>query len=171
MKKLLPILMALIGIGGGIGAGVALKPEPQPEIVCGPDAGETEHVEHAEVAPAAPENDGEDTATHEYVKLNNQFVVPIVKDGEVGALVVLALNLEVVTGFKDSVFQLEPKLRNAFLLVLFDHANAGGFNGTFTSSNNMTVLQNALLESAHTALGNSITGVLITDVVRQEVTG
>jgi hypothetical protein len=170
MKKLLPILMALIGIGGGIGAGIALKPEPQPEIVCGPDDTESEHVEHAEVAPE-PAADGEDTATHEYVKLNNQFVVPIVKDGEVGALVVLALNLEVVAGFKDSVFQLEPKLRNAFLLVLFDHANAGGFNGTFTSSNNMTVLQNALLESAHSALGNSITGVLITDVVRQEVTG
>ena len=28
MKKLLPVILALIGIGGGVGAGLAFKPEP-----------------------------------------------------------------------------------------------------------------------------------------------
>ena len=30
IKKLLPVLLALIGTGAGIGAGIALKPAPPP---------------------------------------------------------------------------------------------------------------------------------------------
>lgn len=170
MKKILPILMAVIGICAGIGAGVAIKQEPEDEsIVCEPDLHDSSSLvaENATPVPA----DETDSSTYEYVKLSNQFVIPIVDDGRVKALVVLALNLEVVLGYSEAVFALEPKLRNAFLLVLFDHANAGGFEGSFTSSNNMMILQNALLEAARKALGNSVSDVLITDVVRQETLG
>ena len=34
----------------------------------------------------------------EYAKLNNQFVVPIVEEGRVAALVVMSLNVEVTAG-------------------------------------------------------------------------
>ena len=50
MGKILPILLALIGVGAGIGAGVMLKPEPVVETdaaTCGPepkdDHAETTH--------------------------------------------------------------------------------------------------------------------------------
>ena len=71
-------------------------------------------------------------ARPEYVKLNNQFVVPVVEDGRVAAMVVLSLSLEVEAGNTEAVYQREPKLRDAFLQVLFDHANVGGFCGSFT---------------------------------------
>lgn len=170
MKKILPLLMAMIGIGAGVGAGVAMKQEPtEGKIVCEPDLSSEDSLSEVEVPSSSIEE--AESSTHEYVKMSNQFVVPVVEEGKVKALVVLALNLEVALGYSEAVYALEPKLRNAFLLILFDHANAGGFEGSFTSSNNMMVLQNALHEAARKALGNSVTDVLITDVVRQESFG
>ncbi len=55
-----------------------------------------------------------------------------------------------------------------FLQVLFDHANAGGFNGAFTSSTNMDVLRQSLLETAQAVIGKSVRNVLIVDIVRQD---
>lgn len=166
MGKILPILLALIGVGAGIGAGVMLKPEPVAEHAvadCGPpaDAG------HTEIAQEVDEH-GDETLP-EYVKMNNQFVIPVVEDGKMAALVVMSISLEVTAGGKEATFQREPKLRDAFNQVLFDHANAGGFKGTFTSSNNMTVLRDALYEIAVKVAGPVVKDVLIAEIVRQDV--
>ncbi|MFV2002568.1 MAG: flagellar basal body-associated FliL family protein, partial [Paracoccaceae bacterium] len=110
-----------------------------------------------------------DLSSLEYVKLNNQFIIPVVNDGQVVSLVVMSLNLEVAAGGRELVYQREPKLRDVFLQVLFDHANAGGFDGAFTSGSNMTQLRDALRESAKKTLGETLTDVLIVDVVRQDV--
>ncbi len=166
MGKILPILFAIIGVGAGIGAGVMLKPEPvdlSEAPVCRP-ASEGEHVE---VAHEPEEEDIETLA--EYVKMNNQFVIPVVEDGKMAALVVLSISLEVTAGGKEATFQREPKLRDAFNQVLFDHANAGGFHGTFTSSNKMTVLRDSLYEIAVKVAGPVVKDVLIAEIVRQDV--
>ena len=73
------------------------------------------------------------------------------------------------TGQRETVYAREPKLRDAFLQVLFDHANMGGFRGTFTDSNNMDVLRNALNETARKSMGDLILDVLIMDIARQDV--
>ena len=104
----------------------------------------------------------------DYVKLNNQFVIPVVEDGNVAALVVLSLSLEVTTGSTETVFLSEPKLRDVFLQVLFDHANAGGFKGSFTDASNLVVLRQALQEVAMQVLGDSVKDVLIVDIARQD---
>jgi hypothetical protein len=85
--------------------------------------------------------------------------------------VVLALSLELQTGHKDAIFQREPKLRDIFLQVLFDHANAGGFRGAFTNSNTMDVLRASLRQAGRQALGDILNDVLVTDIVRQDVQG
>lgn len=158
MRKLLPILLALLGLGAGIGGGLALRPPPQPAAAAGP-CGE------AEAEPEAPEPDG---AAHDYVKLNNQFVIPVVKQGAVDSLVILSLSLEVGAGSTERVYAVEPKLRDGFLQVLFDHANTGGFDGAFTGSGMMAALRKALVESARRTLGATVSDVLITDIVRQD---
>ncbi len=161
MRKLLPIILIVLGIAGGAGAGFFLKPKPADIVLdpCG-DQPETEMVKKApeEVLP-------EDK---DYVKLNNQFVIPVVGDDRVQALVVLSLSVEVQAGQREIVFSREPKLRDVFLQELFNHANTGGFRGAFTNSNNMEVLRMALTEAGSQVLGEVLLDVLITDIARQD---
>lgn len=159
MKFLLPLILLLLGLGGGVGAGLFLKPEPEPVAEIEEESTETEQQVVEE--PVVPEN-------VEYAKLNNQFVVPVVEDGRVASLVVMSLNLEVAAGGTTEVFSSEPKLRDIFLQVMFNHANIGGFSGNFTSGTNMRSLRNELLRGAKDVLGDTVTDVLIIDIVRQD---
>ena len=169
MKKLiLPIILMLVGVGGGVGAGLALMPSAEDEhaetaLACGD---EQQHVEPV----AAPEPEPASLDNREYARMNNQFVVPIVTNEKVTAMMVLSLSIEVETGGKDAVFSHEPRLRDAFLQVMFDHANMGGFNGAFTAQSNMRLLRSALQDAADRVMNGHITDVLIVDIVRQDVT-
>ena len=162
MKKLLlPIVLMLVGVGSGVGAGFVFKPDPIEDPLarnnpCG-DVAETVEV----AAPVIPEE-------REYAKMNNQFVIPVVSDGRVEALVVMSLNIEVVVGGQSAIFSAEPKLRDGFLQVMFDHANIGGFSGNFTAGTNMRALRNELLRVAKEISGDIVTDVLIIDIVRQD---
>jgi hypothetical protein len=80
-----------------------------------------------------------------------------------------ALSLEAKTGAREAIYAREPKLRDAFLQVLFDHANTGGFKGAFTDSGTMNNLRNALTEIAQKTIGDEINDVLVIDIVRQDV--
>lgn len=169
MKKLiLPLILLLLGIGGGVGAGLFLMPEPE-EMVSDP-CGETGHA----TTEMATDEDhmAEPVAldAREYAKMNNQFVVPVVVNELVAALVVISLSIEVETGGQEAVFSHEPRLRDAFLQVMFDHANIGGFTGAFTSTSNMRLLREALKTAADEVMMGHITDVLIVDIVRQDVT-
>ncbi len=177
MSKVVPLLLALIGLGTGVGGGLLLRPTGE----LGAAAAEISAAAGEEHAPGATA-DGEDTAPEmeaatadngegtgpEYVKLSNQFIVPIVVEGRVASMVILSLNLEVTAGSTEAVFAMEPKLRDRFLQVLFDHANAGGFKGSFTDGANLIVLRRALLETARTAAGAIVLDVLISDIARQD---
>lgn len=170
MRKLIPVILALIGLAAGGAAGYFLRPSASAET------GGESHAEAAAEAPkhgAAPKEGekaeaGEGEATSEYVKLNNQFVVPVIREGKVTALVVLSLSLEVTVGSTEKVYAAEPKIRDALLQVLFDHANAGGFDGAFTDTANMEDLRRALLEAAQSVLGEIVAHVLVSDIVRQD---
>lgn len=165
MKLLLPLILTLVGVGGGIGAGLALKPEPvEDPLAAGHPCGDPAEAEGEDSAPAVAEV----TEEREYAKLNNQFVIPVVEDGIVAALVVMSLNLEVTVGSRTAIFAAEPKLRDAFLQVMFDHANIGGFSGNFTSGTNMRALRNELRRAAREIAGEQVTDVLIIDIVRQD---
>jgi flagellar protein FliL len=153
IRKLLPILLALVGLGAGLGGGLFLRPPP-------PDP-----VEAEKAAEAAAE---EEVIPPDYVKLNNQFVVPIVEGGRVASMVVLSLSLEVAAGNTETVYAREPKIRDVFLQVLFDHANTGGFRGSFTDGSNLILLRRALKEKAIGVIGDAVTDVLITEIARQD---
>jgi hypothetical protein len=154
IRKLIPLVLALAGLGAGMGAGLVLRPTQ--DVTANAEM-DTDHV-----APLDPE------LLPDYVKLNNQFIVPILEGGRVVSMVILSLSLEVKRGATDDVYAREPKLRDGFLQVMFDHANAGGFRGSFTDAANLVLLRNALLEMAKTTLGDIVTDVLIVDIVRQD---
>jgi len=173
IRKLIPVLLALFGLGAGVGAGFALRPagDAPPAEGHGEEAAADAHAPegHGAEAPAAAGHDaGAEEGAPEYVKLNNQFVVPVLEGGRVVSMVILSLNLEVGTGQSEAIYAREPKLRDAFLQVLFDHANAGGFRGSFTDGSNLVILRRALLEKARTVAGEAVLDVLISDIARQD---
>ena len=149
IRKLIPVILALLGLGVGVGAGVFLRPAPS----------EVTAVTATPVDPAL---------MPEYAKLSNQFVVPVMVKGKVAAMVILSLSLEVKNGTTSEVYGAEPKLRDVFLQVLFDHANSGGFTGSYTDGANLLLLRRALLESAKGVLKENVSDVLIIDIVRQD---
>lgn len=169
---LIPILLAALGLGAGAGAGFFLGDDPAADV----EGKETSPAEKASgdvggKSSEGPEAGGEggDKKDVEFARLSNQFIIPVVSGETVEALVVLSITLETTPGGTEIVFQNEPRLRDRFLRVLFDHANIGGFGAGFTQAGTMTLLRNALLESARNTLGESILDVLIVDIVRQEV--
>ncbi|GAB5448930.1 flagellar basal body-associated FliL family protein [Gymnodinialimonas sp.] len=179
MKRLLlPIILLFVGVGGGVGAGLMFGggSAPATEERAGEDEADADPEAQAEGDDAAGDADlgeparvepaGEGT---EYVRINNQFVVPIVRNGSVRSLVVMSLSLEVDIGGSSAIFDLEPRLRDSFLRVMFAHANAGGFDGRFTEAAAMAPLRSALREAAQGVLGRGSThDVLITDITRQD---
>ncbi|MEL7013943.1 MAG: flagellar basal body-associated FliL family protein [Pseudomonadota bacterium] len=175
MSKLLPVLLLLIGTGAGFGAGIFLAPDP---VEC-PDPSDLEGgaalPEGCEPEPDLAEGDEDASAEEaeappvEFVRMNDQIVVPVLSDGDVRSLVVLSITLEVDIGQTAAIFALEPKLRDAFLRVLFDHANVGGFDGNYTDAARMEGLRRALLEIARKTGGDVVQNVLILDLLRQDV--
>jgi flagellar protein FliL len=168
MGKLFPIILALVGLGGGIGAGLFLRPAPEAEDHASVGGKDEHAVEDDHAEDTDSEDEGHKEGVPEYVKMNNQFVVPVVEEGRVAAMVVLSLSLEVGAGTTEAVYEREPKLRDTFLQVLFDHANIGGFTGSFTDGSNLVVLRTSLKEAAMLVLGTAVTDVLITDIARQD---
>lgn len=169
MKKLLPILLVILGIGAGAGAGLMLRPAPQDMAAINPCGdGEAAPVQVAAPDPNAEPAPLEDDAQREYIKMHNQFIVPVVASDKISALVVISISLEVAPGNSEFVYAREPKLRDSFLQVMFDHANIGGFEGAFTNSNNLDTLRRGLLNVASRVLGPIVSDVLITDIARQD---
>ncbi|MCL1628592.1 MULTISPECIES: flagellar basal body-associated FliL family protein [Roseinatronobacter] len=150
MAKILPILLMLLGLAGGVGAGFVMRPAPEP-------LPEGEEV----VAPpiSAP--------VTELYELEGQFLVPLVEGGRVASIVVIELALEIDDTANLAVAGKEPLLRDRMLQILFDHANIGGFDGMFTSNNNMALLRRALLDAATQVMGPRVVfEVLITNILR-----
>jgi flagellar basal body-associated protein FliL len=163
---LLPLILILLGIASGSAAGWMLRDTSQAVTKGSTPTGEAnpEMSENSELSDVKAVDAGT-----EFVKLNNQFVVPVVSDTVVKSLVLLSLSLEVETGLREAVFAREPKLRDALLQVMFDHANIGGFDGAFTNANNLDILRAALTDTARKVMGAQVFGVLIVDLARQDV--
>ncbi len=162
IKKLFPLVFLIVGLAVGVSAGLALAPAKSDL-----DGAETDQSEAKKPKPDKPQKD--DTAkAYEYFKLTKQFVVPVVADDEITALVTMTLSLEANPGIAETFYDMEPRLRDGFLQVLFDHANIGGFDGSFTTSDNLATLRRSLLEVARKDLGQDISRVLILSVNRQD---
>ncbi len=161
MKKLLPVVLLLVGLLGGAGAGWVLRPPPDPG---GTGGGETAHAP----APAPDAPPPAPPGSTETLRLPNQFVIPLIEDGRVRAMVVIGLTLELNLGHTVSLANDEARLRSLFLQRLFDHANIGGFDGVFTSGEALLALRRSLRDAARGLLGPSVHDVLITELLRQE---
>lgn len=171
IAKLLPVILLIVGTAAGIGAGIMLAPAPEPvaEMDMSADDAHMDDEDLAALEEDIPLDELGPDQEREYVKIANQFVVPVVERENLSSLVVIALSLEVKKGMSEKIHLYEPKLRDAFLQVLFDHANMGGFRGAFTRSDVLDPLRQALREAAQKDLGKGVYDVLIIEISRQDV--
>jgi flagellar protein FliL len=161
MRRLLPILLMVLGLAAGAGAGFFLRPAPAPGDAATAEAEAEAEPAQAAVSPTRPEG-------AEVMRLPNPFLVPLIGEGRVRAMMVLGLALEVAPGHPVDMQRDEPRLRALFLQKLFDHANLGGFDGVFTGGEALLTLRRSLLEAARATFGPLIHDVLIVDLVRQD---
>lgn len=176
-KIIILAILPLAAFAGGAVTGKFMTPPAvleQPEPLGGEAAasagsaqGET-HTPEASAPSSGAGASGHGNEETEFVKLNNQFIVPIVEKGNVAALVVMSLSIEAKLGNLELIYEREPKLRDGFLQILFDHANIGGFAGQFTEARNMKALRGALTDVARKIIGDAATGVLITEIIRKD---
>jgi hypothetical protein len=180
MRLLAPILLALLGLAVGVGAGIALKPAPETTAeACSPAEGHAADEGHgaapcvpAEADPFQPVAMPEKKPRHElaYVTMDKPFVVPVFSGDKVVAMVVVSLSVEAETEAAHAIEGVKPRLRDSFLKAMFRHANSGGFDGSYTSGPKMEDLKSALLAAARTVLVETpVEEVLITEIARQEV--
>src|SRR6056297_2493476 len=122
MRLVLPLILALVGAGAGIGAGLFLAPPPASDggdappgaaALGEPTGGEGATLEGMAALEAASEEaeasvaERPEMAEIDFVRLNNQFIVPVLEEGRVRALVVLTLGLETRTGLRPTVYARE----------------------------------------------------------------
>ncbi len=154
MKVLFPLFGLCLGVGVGLGTALAVR---APETA-GDAVPERETIASEELAQP-----------YELVTLDDQFVVPLVVNDQVSAMVILSLGLEVTPGTTATVFARQAKLRDVFLRALFQHANADGFGTDFTALRHLDRLRKALFDAAYAEIGEDVKGILILSLARQNI--
>lgn len=104
-----------------------------------------------------------------YFKFSRQFVVPIIAEHGVRALVLLDLNLEMDADAAESFYVREPKLRDVLMIELLDIANEGRFDGVLTDRKNLDMIRIDLVNAVRDVEGDSVHDVLILDIMRQDL--
>lgn len=176
MRRLLPILVVLLGLGGGIVAGFFLKPPPgpQPEVEPGRErvgTGAGNAVGPAVPDPGAAGKEKDETKVTErtYVSVGTQTIIPVVDGDKTTALMLFELAVDVDPSAHDQAVMAEPRLRDAFLRALLKMSSTGAFDETYTEDWVIDELRRNLGDQARRFLGDSLREVLVLDVIRQEL--
>lgn len=195
MKKLLPLLIPILALVGGVAAGEMLRPSADgtghaTEATSNNHAAAEDspalanHAKSASDYPApAPADDhaaagghgggkagdhGDEVAPAEgWFTFPSQFFVPLMRNGDMGAVMILTLTIETGGADLPAMKQQEHRLRDALLRELLIHANTGGFDGNFTSEARLAPLRERLQKAAQASTDLTIRAVLIEDIARQ----
>lgn len=160
LKYVFPILALVLGLASGGTAAVFLSKSD--------DSAASEALTDQTVAKDTAEDAQQESGSLEIVKLPSQFVVPVIIDARVRAMVILTVALEVEAGRGDLVRSLEPKLRDEFLSELFGLAALDGFNDEIITRQTLELVKRALSQRSKDVLGFQNVNVLITDMARQD---
>lgn len=175
MKKLLPIIIAVLGLAGGLTAGTFLKPQAHASDGHGDTDGvhgdtDTGHGDTAgstgkSVVNAHQKYD--EKSDNVYVGLKKPFFAPVINANNRNTLVRLDIHLEVPAGLEEKIEKHEPKLRDGFLRAVMNFAHEGGF-ARVHGSEGFEVLSDDLLLSARHVLGDKVRAVLIGEILTRE---
>lgn len=191
MKALLfPIILAVFAAGGVLAADM-VRGDGAPASAKADDHGDTSdgHGKAAKADSHGKKDDhgksdghgdkkakkgghGDEEASYggetDFIKFKRQFVVPVLKNNAVDALVLINLGLEVPASHRDEMFRLEPRFRDAFIRELLQLSDDGYFDQELTSPDTYEILRETLARAAGDISGDGINDVLILDLSRQD---
>lgn len=191
MFKYLPYALQGLAALGGVALGLWLKSNAVP-AQDEPIAAHAEAADHATETKAAPgkaskQKEGnkpkekksshgghgaamsEGSAPSGFMKFSRQFIIPVLDKSGVRSLVVMDINIEVPPSVTESVYQREPKLRDAMLSALLKLSNSGAFSAKLLDQANLESVRAELLSSARSIIGEDAQNVLILNITRQDV--
>lgn len=178
MKKILVLLLPVVAFLGGAVGGDMLQAgrAPAQDDAAHAPAKAAEAAPDAAHAMSAPAEAGHGSAESAaagadqtaWFRFPNQFFVPLLRNGQTNAIMVMTLTLEMPESIRPAIEAQEHRLRDALLNALMIEANTGGFDGNFTSEPSLERLRDALLAAAQKAAGPQIAHVLIEDIARQD---
>ena len=188
MKKILfPILMILAVVGGAVAADFIRSSGGSKAEASSEKHEKTSHKKDSKDSHAKTDkkskkkkDDGHgkssdkghssssDSGNVAYLKFKRQFVVPVMQNGKIDALVIMNLNLELNDDVPDNAYSLEPKLRDALTRELLTLSDDDMFGTNLTSADSYEVLRSTLLRAAKAVMPEGIEDILILDIARQE---
>lgn len=184
LKKILMILVPLIAFAVGAFGGLQLKPEKEAQQASHENGNSHDAHAKAEDHPQNTEHasDGHGTGhggdhgdekkgqgdAAETFTFPSQFFVPLVRRGDPDAVMIMTISLQSSHKHIEALANQEHRLRDIILRQLLIIANTGGFDGNFTTDGRQRALRKALLEAVRHEFGETVTAILIEDIVRQQ---
>ena len=171
IQKLLPILVILAGAIVGGGGGYFAKTQTAKAAASeahGEAAGEHGEADKGRGKKENKRKGGhgaeEDIGATSFMKFSRQFVVPVVERGKPKVMIILDINIEVDNTLTESVYTLEPPLRDALLSRLLSLSSQGMLPQMLEDSGKMEATKAALLETSREIIGKAALSILILDI-------
>lgn len=165
MKKLLPLLLAVIAIVAGAAGGFFLRASGAPVA---PGEKETPREKKGAHGAKSEVHDKKSDAAV-YMKFSRQFVTPIVADGRPTAMMILDVNIEIDPALADTIYAEEPRLRDGVLKALLRQSGAGRLGSIFADPAVLEETRREILEEMRAIVGDGARSVLIMDVGYQKL--
>ncbi len=179
MKHLITAFVAIVCIvAGGVGGHFLRSSGAAPDAAVAEPSTEGEVSDAAAAAPeATPSNSGagrmsgsgRDAAALSYFRFSREFIVPLIDNGRVSSLVILNINLEVDEAASQTLFSMEPALRDNIMTTLITLSNDGRTFESISSIENYESLRAMILMNLKKSVPTGINNVLILDMARQDI--
>jgi len=180
MKLIVTSLVAIIFVAAGSFAAVVLKtPSEAAASSAAADAEEHHEDDHGDdhakddKKKKAKKDDGHGKASSSgsssYYKFSREFVVPIMRGGQVNSLVILHISLETDSSTSEKLFSEEPKLRDNIMTTLIGLSNDGRTLEQPTDINNYETIRSMILMNLKDSIDDGIKNVLIVDMAKQNL--
>ena len=178
MKLVITSIVAVIFVALGSFAGVILKSPTEvaaetTDKDAGKDdaSGKDDHGGDKKAAKKGGEkyDSGSSSGDSAYYKFSREFVVPIMRGGQVKSLVILHISLETDSSTAEALFSEEPKLRDNIMTTLIELSNDGRTLVEVTDVNNYETIRALILMNLKDAIDDGIKNVLIVDVAKQDL--
>lgn len=180
MKKILIMLIPVLALAAGSIGGDMLRPAAKAnaegahadgssaaDATAATEAHGSTDTGHSEDAHGG-DGHGGDPGAAAWFTFPSQFFVPMMRNGDMGAMMIMTLTVETTEADLEPMKQQEHRLRDALLRQLMVLANTGAFDGNFTAEARLRVMREGLLKAAQDATELSVDKVLIEDIARQQ---